>query len=45
MEGSSNFNGNIDELKVYDIPLTNQQVWDINKATTTAPITILFPRE
>jgi hypothetical protein len=42
MEGSSNFNGNIDELKVYDIPLTNQQVWDIYKTTTTAP-TLLFP--
>jgi hypothetical protein len=42
MEGSSNFKGNIDELKVYDIPLTNQQVWDIYKTTTTAP-TLLFP--
>ena len=42
IEGSSNFNGNIDELKVYEIPLTNQQVWDIYRATTTAP-TLLFP--
>ncbi len=42
MEGSSNFNGNIDELKVYDIPLTEQQVWDFYKATTTAP-NLLFP--
>ena len=42
MEGSSNFNGNIDELKVYDIPLTNQQIWDKYKATTTAP-NLLFP--
>jgi len=42
IEGSSNFNGNIDELKVYDIALTNQQVWDIYKTTTTAP-TLLFP--
>jgi hypothetical protein len=42
MEGSSNFNGNIDELKVYDIALTNQQVWDIYKTTTTAP-TLLYP--
>ena len=42
MEGSSNFNGNIDELKVYEIPFTNQQVWDMYKATTTAP-TLLFP--
>ena len=37
MEGSSNFNGNIDELKVYNIPLTNQHVQDMYKATTTAP--------
>jgi hypothetical protein len=37
MEGSSNFNGNIDELKVYDIPLSIQQIWDMYKATTTAP--------
>ena len=42
IEGSSNFNGNIDELKVYEIPLTNQQVWDIYRATTTAP-NLLFP--
>ena len=42
IEGSSNFNGNIDELKVYKIPLTNQQVWDIYRATTTAP-NLLFP--
>jgi len=42
MEGSSNFNGNIDELKVYDIPLTDQQIWDRYKATTTAP-NLLFP--
>ncbi|MBK7498428.1 MAG: T9SS type A sorting domain-containing protein [Ignavibacteriales bacterium] len=44
MEGSSNFNGNIDELKVYDIPLTNQQVWDIYKATTTAP-NLIYPQD
>jgi hypothetical protein len=37
MEGSSNFNGNIDELKIYDIPLTDQQIWNMYKATTTAP--------
>jgi len=44
MEGSSNFNGNIDELRVYDIPLTNQQVWDIYKATTTAP-NLIYPQD
>jgi len=42
MEGSSNFNGNIDEVKVYDISLTEQQIWDLYKATTTAP-TLLSP--
>ena len=44
MEGSSNFNGNIDELKVYDIPLTNQLVWDMYKATTTAP-NLIYPQD
>ncbi len=42
MEGDVRFNGNIDELKIYDIPLTDQQVWERYKATTTAP-TLLFP--
>jgi hypothetical protein len=44
MEGYSNFKGNIDELKVYDLPLTDQQIWDMYKATTTAP-TLLFPQD
>ncbi len=42
MEGSSNFKGNIDELKIYNLALTDQQIWDMYKATTTAP-TLLFP--
>lgn len=42
MEGEVRFNGNIDEVKVYEIPLTNQQIWDKYIATTTAP-NLLFP--
>lgn len=42
MEGGTPFKGNIDEVKVYDIPLTDQQIWDKYKATTTAP-NLLFP--
>jgi hypothetical protein len=42
MEGSTNFNGNIDELKVYDIPLTDQQIWNKYKAATTSP-NLIFP--
>ncbi|MGQ9644681.1 MAG: LamG-like jellyroll fold domain-containing protein, partial [Ignavibacterium sp.] len=42
MQANTNFNGNIDELKVYDIPLTDQQIRDMYKATTTAP-NLVFP--
>ena len=42
MTGSNNFDGNIDELKIYNIALTDQQIWDIYKTTTTAP-GLIFP--
>ena len=37
MVGSTTFLGTVDELKLFDIPLTDQQIWDKYKATTTAP--------
>jgi len=42
MTGSNNFDGGIDELKVYNVALSDQQIWDMYKATTTAP-TLLYP--
>lgn len=36
------FKGNIDELRVYNIALSTQQIWDMYKATTTAP-NLIFP--
>jgi hypothetical protein len=42
MTGINNFDGDIDELKVYNVALSDQQVWDKYKATTTAP-NLLFP--
>lgn len=43
MVGGTPFNGNIDEVKVYNFALSDQQVWDMYKATTTAPI-LIFPQ-
>ncbi len=37
MTGSNNFDGDIDELKVYNFALTYQKIFDLYKATTTAP--------
>jgi len=42
MEGSTNFQGYLDEVRVYNVGLTEQEVWDSYKSTTTAP-TLLFP--
>ena len=42
MLGDVRFNGVIDELKVFNFALTNQQIWDMYKTTTTAP-TLLHP--
>jgi hypothetical protein len=38
MEGSTNFNGNIDDLRVYNIALTNQEINDLYLNETTAPV-------
>jgi hypothetical protein len=38
----TSFDGNIDELKVYNFALPDQQIWDMYKSTTTAP-KLLFP--
>jgi hypothetical protein len=37
MEGTPNFQGFLDEVKVYDAALTEQQIWDLYQSTTTAP--------
>jgi hypothetical protein len=37
MEGSSNFNGNIDELKIFNMALSDQKILEIYKIGTTAP--------
>ncbi len=37
MEGSPNFQGFLDEVRVYDAALTQQQIWDLYQSTTTAP--------
>jgi len=42
MEGSSNFQGFLDEVRVYNAALTQQEVWDLYISTTTAPA-LLFP--
>ena len=42
MGGLQSLLGSIDELKVYEIPLTEQEIWDHYKTTTTAP-DLLFP--
>ena len=42
MTGSNNFDGDIDELKVYNVALSDQQVWEMYKTTTTSP-KLLFP--
>jgi hypothetical protein len=42
MEGSTNFRGNIDELRVYNFALTDDDVEQLYRATTTAP-TLLSP--
>lgn len=42
MGGGTPFNGNIDELKVFNVALTDQDIWDMYKATTTAP-SLLYP--
>ena len=42
MEGSTNFQGYLDELRVYNSALTEQEIWDLYQSTTTAP-TLLFP--
>jgi hypothetical protein len=42
MEGSPNFQGFLDEVRVYNVALTEQEIWDLYLSTTTAP-TLLFP--
>ena len=42
--GSNNFDGNIDELKIYNLALTGQQIWEMYKATTTAP-NLIYPQD
>lgn len=42
MEGSANFQGYLDEVRVYNAALTQQEVWDLYQSTTTAP-GLLFP--
>jgi hypothetical protein len=37
MAGGTPFKGNIDEVKVYNTALSDQQIWESYKATTTAP--------
>jgi hypothetical protein len=37
MEGTPNFQGFLDEVKVYDAALTEQKIWDLYQSTTTAP--------
>lgn len=36
------FNGKIDELKIFNKSFSDEQIWDMYKATTTAP-TLLYP--
>jgi hypothetical protein len=42
MEGSPNFQGFLDEVRVYNTALTEQEIWDLYQSTTTAP-NLLFP--
>ncbi len=42
MGGSPSFLGNIDDLQIYNLALTDQAIWDMYKARTTAP-NLLFP--
>jgi len=42
MGGSPSFHGNIDEVKVYNLALSEQEILDLYNATTTAP-TLLYP--
>jgi hypothetical protein len=42
LEGSTNFHGNIDELKIFNVLLSDQTILDMYKATTTAPV-LLYP--
>lgn len=37
MEGSTNFQGFLDEVRVYNAALTEQEIWDSYQSTTTAP--------
>lgn len=37
MAGSTNFQGFLDEVRVYNAALTQQEVWDLYQSTTTAP--------
>lgn len=37
MEGSTNFQGFLDEVRVYNVALTDQEVWELYYSTTTAP--------
>ena len=37
MAGSSNFQGFLDEVRVYNDALTEQEVWDLYQSTTTTP--------
>ena len=42
MAGSSSLLGQVDDLKIYNTILSNHQIWDMYKASTTAP-NLLFP--
>jgi len=42
MGGSPSFHGNIDEVIVHTLALSEQEIWDLYLATTTAP-TLLYP--
>lgn len=44
MSGYSNFNGYVDEIKVYNEILSDEEIWNLYKVTTTAP-TLLFPKD
>ncbi|HSW54358.1 MAG TPA: LamG-like jellyroll fold domain-containing protein [Ignavibacteriaceae bacterium] len=37
MAGSANFQGFLDEVRVYNAALTQQEIWDLYQSSTTAP--------
>jgi hypothetical protein len=41
-EGSTHFEGFLDEVSVYNVVLSDQEIWDLYISTTTAPA-LLFP--